>query len=412
MKKWPALALVGGLALSGAATTTASAAAAPTNVTVGWADGTHASVRLTWEEDSPQPNRILLQAKDGDTPIRETWTTADAPNQLDIPASSFPTSASLRLAVAYGNQGDPEAGPLAGSPRFDTQLPSEPQLTSAVPSGSSTLAAQWKDGPVAEDLTPFDPLDLDLPPYYSPKYQVGDQPPVSVGAPDPTSTRATFSTDSPAFTFSVASRNEWGTTIAQLVEAAASAPTLNVPTWVVYDNLLDLTGTIVGTAPRRVILEARNTPTSAWYTVTSRVNTTGSYLYTFQTTPSRQYRVQVQNAVAGSKVWYGGYSAIGTNNVQHKVNASFPTPTIKRGDTARATVQVLPGHNGTATLQRYVGSAWTTVGPVQFTNGLGDGYVRSTTPGRVSYRYYVPTATIAGGTYHAAYSPTFVLTTT
>jgi hypothetical protein len=66
-----------------------------------------------------------------------------------------------------------------------------------------------------------------------------------------------------------------------------------------------------------------------------------------------------------------------------------------------------------AALQRYVGTAWTTVGSVQFTNGLGNGYVRSTTtPGRVSYRYYVPTATVAGGTYLAAYSPTFVLTTT
>jgi hypothetical protein len=135
-------------------------------------------------------------------------------------------------------------------------------------------------------------------------------------------------------------------------------------------------------------------------------------MYTFQDMPSRQYRVQVPNAVVGSKVWYGGYSAVGTNNVQHKVKASFPTPTVKRGETARATVQVFPGHNGTATLQRYVGTTWTTVGPVQFTNGLGDGYVRSTTPGRVSYRYYVPTAIIAGGTYQAAYSPTFVLTTT
>jgi hypothetical protein len=142
------------------------------------------------------------------------------------------------------------------------------------------------------------------------------------------------------------------------------------------------------------------------------VNTTGSYLYTFQNAPSRQYRVQVQNAVAGSNVWYGGYSAIGTSNVQHKVAGQFSQPTVKPGETARAALGILPGHNGTATLQRYVGTAWTTVGSVQFTNGLGEGFVRSTTAGRVSYRYYVPTATISGGTYQAAYSPTFVLTTT
>ncbi|GAA1556403.1 hypothetical protein [Kribbella lupini] len=413
MKKWPALALVGGLALSGAVTTNASAAAAPTNVQIRWADSSHQAIRLTWDETSAQPNRILLQAKEGDTPIREAWTAADAPNQMDIPASWSPSEyPRLWFSVAFGSQGDPETGPLTSSPQFDAQRPSPPQLVSAVPSGSSGLAVEWKAGPVTEDLTPNDPLDLALPPNYSSFYQVGAEPPVSVGPIELSGTRANFTTGNPAFTFSVASRNEWGTTTAKLVDAAASAPTLNVPAWVVYDNLLDLTGKLAGTDPRTVILQARNSPTSAWYTVTSRLNTTGSYMYTFQFTPSRQYRVQVPNAVAGNKVWYGGYSAVGTNNVQHKVNASFPTSTVKRGETARATLGVLPGHNGTATLQRYVGSAWTTVGPVQFTNGLGDGYVRSTTPGSVSYRYYVPTATISGGTYHAAYSPNFVLTTT
>jgi hypothetical protein len=295
---------------------------------------------------------------------------------------------------------------LAGT----TSKPSAPVLVSSAISGGSTVTVNWESGPPKPDSTPNDPLDRDTSPLYQPSWSVGD-----IGTdlgPRTAATNLTFTAPAPDFTFSVASSNEWGTTTVKLLDAAASAPTLNVPPWAVYDNLLDLTGKIVGTAPRRVILEARNTPTSAWYTVTSRVNTAGSYRYTFQTAPSRQYRVQVQNAVAGSKVWFGGYSAIGTSNVQHKVLASFATPTIKRGETARARLQVLPAHNGTATLQRYVGSAWTTVGPVQFTNGLGNGYVRSTTPGRVSYRYYVPAATIAGGTYQAAYSPTFVLTTT
>lgn len=412
MKKLPVLALAGGLALSGAITTTASAAdPAPTNVSVQWADDDLTTVRLSWDETSPQPNEIVLY-NNQDTPLRQTWIPADAPNQLDVPKSAIDAGyTNLQFAVAVGTQGD-RTSPLTGSPRFDSSLPGAPELVVAIPSGSSTLSAEWKAGPDPADLTPDDPLDRTLPPSFSASYTVGDQPPFPVGPVEPSGTRTAFTADTPAFTFSVADRNEWGKTTAKLVDAAASAPTLNVPPWVVYDNLLDLTGKLVGTDARTVNLQARNSPTSPWYVVTSRLNTTGSYIYTFQHTPSRQYRVEVPNRSSGNRVWYGGYSPIGTNNVQHKVNASFPTPTVKRGETARATLGVLPGHNGTATLQRYVGTAWTTVGSVQFTNGLGDGYVRSTTPGRVSYRYYVPTATVAGGTYQAAYSPTFVLTTT
>ncbi|MGC4937575.1 hypothetical protein [Kribbella sp. DT2] len=406
--------LLAGALLAATLTTPAQAAAAdpaPTDVTVQWTDEDLTTVRLSWAEASPQPNEILLQNND-DTPIGRFWVPADAPNHVDLPKSAIAAGyTNLRFGVAVGTE-DERTSPLAMSPRFDTSLPAAPELVGAVPSGGSTLSVEWKAGQEPVDLTRNDPLDRALPLAFGAWYQVGDQPRSYFGPMLPGGTRGAFNALVPEFTVSVDSRNEWGETTAKLIDAAASAPTLNVPAWVVYDNLLDLTGKLAGTDARTVNLEARNSPTSPWYVVTSRLNTTGSYMYTFQHTPSRQYRVEVPNRVSGSRVWYGGYSPIGTSNVQHKVNASFPTPTVKRGDTARATLGVLPGHNGTATLQRYVGTAWTTVGSVQFTNGLGDGYVRSTTPGRVSYRYYVPTATVAGGTYQAAYSPTFVLTTT
>ncbi|ONI68407.1 hypothetical protein BWI15_36045 [Kribbella sp. ALI-6-A] len=411
MKRLSAALLPATLLAATVATPAHAAEPAPTNVTIRWVDATHQAIRLTWDETSPQPNWIILQGKENTTPIGQFWTTADEPNQVDIPATSMSAGAhDLRMAVAVGSK-DGGISPLTGSPRFDTTLPPMPELVSSAISGSSTLTAQWKSGPAATDTTPDDPLDVTGPAVFQASYQVGSKDPVTVGPTGP-ATKLTFTAPGPAFAFSVAQVNEWGPSTAKLVDAAASAPTLTVPSWVVYDNLLDLTGEIAGTDPRTVILQARNTPAGAWYTVASRVNTTGSYRFTFQSTPSRQYRVQVPNTTAGARVWYGGYSAIGTNNVQHKVYGVFPRPTINRGETARAALTVHPAYNGTAVLQRYSGTAWTTVGPVGFTSGIGNGYVRSTAPGRVSYRYYVPTATVGGGTYHAAYSSIFVLTTT
>ncbi|WP_432942770.1 hypothetical protein ACQPXM_37690 [Kribbella sp. CA-253562] len=412
MKRLSAALLPAALLAAVVVTPAHAAEPAPTNVTIRWVDASHQAIRLSWDETSPQPNWVILQGKENTTPISQFWVTADAPNQVDIPASSISAGAQdLRMAVAVGSKDGGESSPLTGSPRFDTDLPPVPQLVSSAISGSSTLTAQWKSGPAVPDTTPDDPLDLTGPAVFQASYQVGAKDPVTVG-PAGSATKLTFTAPGPAFAFSVAQVNEWGASTAKLVDAAASAPTLTVPPWSVYDNLLDLTGKILGTDRRPVILQARNSPAGAWYTVTSRVNTAGSYRFTFQFTPSRQYRVQVPNTASGARVWYGGYSAIGTNNVQHKVYGVFSRSTIKRGETARAALTVRPGYNGTAILQRYSGTAWTTVGPVSFTNGIGSGYVRSTTPSRISYRYYVPTATVAGGTYHAAYSPTFVLTTT
>jgi hypothetical protein len=228
MKKLPVLALAGGLALSGAITTTASAAdPAPTNVSVQWADDDLTTVRLSWDETSPQPNEIVLY-NNQDTPLRQTWIPADAPNQLDVPKSTIDAGyTNPQFAVAVDAQGD-RTSPLTGSPRFDSSLPGAPELVVAIPSGTSTLSAEWKAGPDPADLTPNDPLDRTLPPLFSASYTVGDQPPVPVGPTEPSGTRAAFTADTPAFTFSVADRNEWGKTTAKLVDAAASAPTLNV----------------------------------------------------------------------------------------------------------------------------------------------------------------------------------------
>jgi hypothetical protein len=68
-----------------------------------------------------------------------------------------------------------------------------------------------------------------------------------------------------------------------------------------------------------------------------------------------------------------------------------------------------PAVNTTAALRRWNGKAWTTVGPVQVRNGRGTGAVVPARPGRVAYRYCLPTSTFRGLRVEAAYTPNFVV---
>ncbi|GAA1556411.1 hypothetical protein [Kribbella lupini] len=399
-----AVPLLAGALLAATLTTPAHAATATSaNVTIAWADDSFSVVRVTWDDDGAQPNRVV-QYQDG-KPVTNgvTLVAADQPNQLDLPASLVDVRRVTQIGVSAG--GD-EAAPVTMSPSFDTDLPAPAELVSSAISGTSTLTASWKAGTPKPDTTPGDPLDRPATAVFQAEADGVEVSPKGPG------TAVTVTGRTSTFRLSVSTFNEWGTTTTALVEAGTSSPSLSAPGISTYGYLFNLFGTFAGNGARPVILQARNTPTSPWYVVGTRTFSGGQYLFSLQNSAPRQYRVQVPNTAGGQFVWFGGYSPVVTSKVQLNVNLGIPYPTIKRGGYGTMTLTVYPLAALTAVLQRWNGTTWTTVGPVKADAGTAYGYVRHPVPGKYSYRYYVPATVYRGATYLAAYSQTAVLTVT
>lgn len=415
MKNWPALAVTAGLVATGLTTTEAAAALpdpAPTNVQIGWKDDTFQFIHVTWEEDSPQPNKIVAR-RQGGTPVAQVmYVAADDPNEVDLRADLVDLDIPvMEIGVAVGTEAG-ETSPVAVSKPFDTIDPQPPSLVSFTMSGSSTLAVKWRAGsPFEIDTTPADPLDGSAPVLFTPQYTLPERT-VELAKPS-AATELTFTGPMPPFTFQVSAQNEWGTRGAgSRVYAQRGGLTAKIPTWVVASSAqAKITGTFA--SPKaQIVLQARNSSTSPWYVVASQTCYDGKYEFDLGAAGSRQYRVAMPNTPVDHFAYFGGYSPIVSTTVQiSPYSAFFSNATIRRGESGQARLYMSPSIVGKAILQRWNGKTWITVGSVAIANGMGVGYVRSTTPGRVAYRYYVPSATLKGLSYAAAYSRTFVLTT-
>jgi hypothetical protein len=412
MKKLLSVAVSAGV-LAGVFTSTPAHAAepAPTNVVFRWADATHQAVRLSWDEASPQPNEILL-LNDDIIGIKQFLTTADAGNQLDIPRTSIPGGVqNLRFGIATGTKED-RTSPLTKSLHFDSRLPAAPQLGSVSQAGT-LLTIKWLPQAAPTDTTPNDPLDLTGTELFTPRYEAAGK--VTALGPTWPDTEISFTNPVPTYAFSVAPSNEWGAGPAG-AQVAGRTPhrTPHGPARGLYGTESLIQGSYGQPVERQVVLQARNSATSAWYVVGTTVGTTaGSYTFRVTNRGTRQYRVLTASFLSGAQIWYGGSTAPATLTTAHRVtSANFYTPTIKRGQTATADLNVDPRFTGRVDLQRWSGTTWVHVKDVLINSGFARGQFVSTTPGRVAYRYYVPTTTVNGLPVAAVYSPNFVLTTT
>jgi hypothetical protein len=213
----------------------------------------------------------------------------------------------------------------------------------------------------------------------------------------------------------VLTSNEWGSWSNQLVLAERSGLKAVIPTWVKAGSAAGqpvITGSFAGySAP--IYLQARNTATSPWYTVASRIASSGTFRFELGAAGSRQYRVLVANhQESESRAYFGSYSPTVAMTVQiNPYNVSWIPNVVRRGQTAMAGMFHSPAPTGTVILQRWTGKTWSVVGPVHTASGYARGYVKGAAPGRVAYRYYLPAVTVNGMWYAAAYSPNFVLTT-
>ena len=413
MKNWPALAIAAGLVATALTVTPAAAAdPAPTNVQISWKDDSFQAVRVRWDEGDGRPNKIVLLHAATAVPVLTVYVPAGATNEVDIASAQMVKDAVLEVAVSAGT-GTGETSPAGRSARFDTALAKPPFSGPFSLTGSATVTAEWTPAPTETDSTPNDPLDRTDPAIYRPQYELPDRTTVNLAAPS-TATKLTFTGPGPEFLFQVAAQNEWGVgKTGAFVQIFPNRLTAVIPTWVKVNSAqARITGTFApGNA--QIVLQARNTPTSAWYAVASRHFWDNKYSFELGYAGSRQYRVAMTNTVDDfwGSGWFGGYSKVGAMTVQITAHAGFSNFELRPGQTTIAQLSMAPAIVGKAILQRWNGKVWSTVGPVPIANGFGRGYIRGAALGRVAYRYYLPSGWVKGMWYAATYTPTFAITT-
>jgi hypothetical protein len=412
MKLISALAVAAGLTASLLTALPAYAAdEAPTNLKLGWNVAGSGQILVSWDEATPVSNVISLR-KRGETKVYDTWqTTAAQPNSVKIPASwisSYGGDAGrdmpLEFTVSAGSLGSE-----AVSVGFDVNVPLAPQRVSSVLAASGAMTVKWKS-PTWTDTTPNDPFDLNQPLTYQVTYDPANSSyyDVKIGART-TATQVTYTLRS-AYQLNVSAYNEWSeATTNSMLRTYGTGVAAKVPAWAVYNRRSSVTGTYTpATEDRQIVLQARNTATSAWYTVSSKTFRDGKFEFPFGTGGSRQYRVVAPATWFGTSLAYQAVTPATSSTTQLDVFGFFVSPQIGTYDRNTAGVYVYPQANTTATLQRWNGKAWTTVGPVQVKNGTGKGYIIAPKAGRTAYRYYLPATLYGGARFAAAYTNTFV----
>ncbi|GAA1556365.1 hypothetical protein [Kribbella lupini] len=416
MKKHVGLALSAGLFFGGLVATPAHAAdPAPTNVKISWKDDTFEFVHVTWEETGDQPNRVFVRPVGGTAQKFTVHVAADGENTVDLRKDLISEygsrNAPLEVGVAVGTA-EGLTSPVAVSAAFDTTDAGAPKLVSWSPVASSTLNVRWAAEAPPEDTTPGDPLDRSDPVIFHPRFRIGTAE-WKPAAPAGTATALTFTGPPPPYDFSLLSQNEWFTGLSsEWIRAGQTKFTANVPAWVVAGANTVISGTYTGPEHLRATLQARNSATSPWYAVASYDLFDQTYRFAVPSRGTRQYRVAFGNTTGSyEQAWFGGYSAAVTTTTQQKAVASLAASKTFAGEKVPAYLTVNPAVNGTATLQRWNGKAWTVVGSVAVKNGEATGIIHQTTVGSTAYRYYVPAHTFNGLGVAAAYSQQFVLTT-
>jgi hypothetical protein len=414
MKKPLLFALSAGLVVGGLSATPAVAAdPAPANVKISWKDDTFQAVHVTWEESGDRPNVIRVRNQTG--ALWSTVAPAGTANVVDIPENVIPRDAgTLDITVAVGDA-EADTSPVVASPQFDTDAPVTWPDLGPLTQLADGLTVQWTPPVDWGDATPGDPLDRSDAIRYLPQYQTAGQV-KPLGGPI-TATALTFTNPVPKYDFGVRARNEWGIgPLGAQVNVSSAQLTTSIPARVLYGQPTVIKGDVGHPGGEfMVVLQARNSATSAWYVVGTTTTYWKDSSFSFQVTAAgtRQYRVAVPDLSVQTYAWFGDISApVTTTTAQRITSAAFAAPIVKRGQIATANLTVEPRFTGRVQLQKWNGTTWVHVKDVLINAGRASGQVVSTTPGRVSYRYYVPNITYNGLLVAAAYTPNFVLTTT
>jgi hypothetical protein len=384
---------------------------APTDIKLSFKGPGDDRIVVSWNEAAPVPNVISLR-KRGETTVYWTWTTtAEQPDSVLIgrgAVAAYGRTAGrdmpLEFVVSAGS-----IGTEATSVAFDANTPQAPQRVSSTLAASGAMTVKWRS-PAWTDTTPNDPFDLNDPVTYQVTYDPVNSSyyNVKIGGRT-TATQVTYTLRS-AYSLAVSAYNEWkDVTTNNMLSTFGTSVAAKVPAWAVYGRESAVTGTYTPAyEQRQIALQARNTSTSAWYTVSSAKFSNGKFSFPFGAGGSRQYRVVAPATWYGSSLAYQAITPTTSSTTQLDVFGFFTSPQVGTYDRNTAGVYIYPQANTTATLQRWNGKTWTTVGPVQVKNGTGKGYIIAPKPGRTAYRYYIPATMYGGARFAAAYTNTIV----
>ncbi|QNE19300.1 hypothetical protein F1D05_16980 [Kribbella qitaiheensis] len=419
MKKWPALAVTATV-LTSMLPTGAFAAdlpdPAPTNVQVSWDTHFAHTIRVTWDEAEARPNKVVVRDLDASADREVFYPAADRPNTVTVGTLDLWNRAHLQIVVVAGTV-TTVTSPEGRSAVFDGYVP-DTTVDAVTPTATGiTVKAHSTAGP---DSTPGDPLDGDDQVKYEPVYRSADRQRFSLG-PAGTETEFSISHPAPNYTFNVETSSRWAPVASgDDVVVDHARLTATTPARWQYGSEMKITGShgkLIG-QQQRVVLQARNSPTSPWYVVTYDVGSyeDGSFSFSFLAM-TREYRIAMANSFTRSgadrgdwSMFYGGYSAPMKTVAFQRVYGVFTTPTIKVGQTSNVHVQLnvfLP--TGLVALQRWNGKTWVFVQNIALKDNVGWAKVTGKAVGSSTYRIYSPNVIKDGMLVAAAYSPNFVL---
>ena len=199
----------------------------------------------------------------------------------------------------------------------------------------------------------------------------------------------------------VAAYDAFGNTAAEpsAVEVTQSTVTMSIGTKVTYPGTTRATGTLrwrgQPLAGRALIVQGQAPGATSWTKVaTTTTSTTGTYAVTLKPSAITRYRV----VYLGTTTNGGAVGATSTVTVAPSVSIRASRSSFALGGSATLSTTVGPNHKGrTISLQRWTGTAWSTVATRTLSStSTASASVKPTKRGTNSYRWVLPSHTDHG----------------
>jgi len=410
----------------------AVAAGSVDGVTVAWTDTTHTKIRITWTEDPGIANTLRMELGWWEEPLALGSVAATAPNELVINSSylGYTGSSEDRAEIVVADS----TGTEARSAAFDRYVRPSPMPTLSI---TPARAVRWTV-PEVEDPTPNDALDLPGSSRFTPKLLLDKQPHTvadcgELALQSTTGLSGEVPDQGKPGSLTLLSSNEWNPRGVGNDPAGIATTGLTVagPTSTQYGGSLVLSGTVryqyISTnssnickqtsylmPSERLVLQGRNTATSAWYVIgTTTTNVDGQYTVTLKNAGAREYRVVRPDTSSFNAIQYGAWSPAKLVRATTKVvSAKFIAPVITLGTQPQAYLWVDPAGTQKAALQfKNASGVWQGITYKTLYAGRGIAAFTFNRKGATQFRWWVPGSTTSTGlTVDAVYSSPFTLT--
>jgi hypothetical protein len=402
---------------------------------IGWTDGSHANIRVSWPAHDG-PTKVITKSPLVADRVLADQTTA---GEVVVSKGALPqwqNTVVVEVRDATSNE------LVAQSAAFDTVASAYPNLDNpAKLAADGKITVSWTFTPVGADDTPKDPLDV---PLTSARARITGtngctwrELPAVTGAHGST----VLPTQTPPFKVGTVADSEWGRVQDVGLAVVNLAVSQQVPASTPYGDYIRIpftsdairpgkcTNGVAGTpykVPVQTVvdLQARTTPTAGWSSLSGGILWPGGKPKVFGETSigARQYRTVAFNTPAAANLvagdpevnWVVGFGAVtpaASAITPYKLGwAKFNQPTVTLGQKATAAIRVQPYSTVTATIQRWNGKGWANWSSVPVRSGDGAYSYKPTTRGTHTFRFLVPSSTYGKLKIDWIATPSFSLT--